>query len=245
MSAWSNVWWLAKQDLKMVRYGYIWSLLYYLNAMFVLFVFMKPEISMNGEVNGFLTVVFNLFVLSIIQVVGYPIDTRNMNYWKNDAYTKRILQLKMLPVRDKEIVTSRFLVYILYSSFFILLLHVGIRVMMSLQWVEPVGWGTWLGMIFFWWGTVLAVGSFYLYGEMSMKGKTFFRFSLLMLLATLILSILLWWTGNYMVWPLAISSIERYGVIVPACSVVIGATALGISWKILGRKIGHRDLFAS
>lgn len=245
MNVWQNVWWLTKQDLKMVRYGYIWSLLYYLNAMFVLFVFMKPETSMEGGVNGFLTVVFNLFVLSVIQVVGYPIDSRNMNYWKNDTYTKRILQLKVLPVRNKEIVLSRFLVYTLFSSFFILLLHAGIRVMMSLQWVEAVGWGTWLGMIFFWWGTVLAAGSVYLYGEMTMRGKAFFRFSLLLLLASLILSVLLWWFGNYMVWLLVITSIEQYGAIVPACSVVIGAAALGFSWKVLDRKFGQRDLFAS
>ncbi|SEG51500.1 hypothetical protein [Paenibacillus sp. UNC499MF] len=245
MTVWKNVWWLIKQDFSMVRYGYIWSLLYYLNAIFVLFVFMNPNTSSEAGASGFLTVIFNFFVLTIIQVVGYPIDSRNMYYWKNDTYTKRILQLKLLPVKNKEIVMSRFLAYVLYASIFILLLLSGIRIMMSLDWMEPVGWGTWLGMVFFWWGMVLAVGSAYLYGEMLMRGKGFFRLSLLCIAAALVISILLWWCGNYMLWPLVIRLIEQHGMIVPAASVLVGAGALATSWKIVERKFGDRDLFAS
>ncbi|WP_068776854.1 hypothetical protein [Paenibacillus sp. FJAT-26967] len=246
-STWENIWWLAKQELKMVRMGYLWNFLYAMNALFVITIFGGTGSGMlvSGDSHLFLITVFNFFLLTVIQVFGYSFDSRYMNYWKKDSYTKRVVLLKMLPVTNREIILSRYVSYLLYGATYIVLLFAGIKVCMAFGLIESVSWGTWTGMLVTWYSTVLFAGAFYLYGEMSMRGRSFFKMGFVLNGLAPLISIALSVTGGFLVWSIVINRVKEDGALLPVLSFLTGAFTLYLSWKQLEKKMANRDFYSS
>lgn len=138
----------------------------------------------------------DFYVLALFPLMGFFFSRRSFSYIKEDSYTQMLLYYRTLPIPESTIMKSRliqlfiatlFNSLILFTTFFLSLLGLGIKVSLIQMLVFAL---TWIGY-------GLGMSGIYIFLELLTKGRVYLLFTLLiMLLSALVAVLVAWLDGN-------------------------------------------------
>jgi hypothetical protein len=159
-------------------------------------------------------------------------------YWSTDSFSRRLVFLRVMPIRVEEIVLSRFQLMvvsiILLCPMYFLPLYFVSDLREHLNVLEYFEWAiTWMCIS-------TMVGGFYVYVEQGATGKRYLIASVVISMFFLFGAVAIGLTG-FSVFLTTIDLVKEYGLLVPIVSLIL-TFVVSIGWmKVCERRIRMRD----
>lgn len=234
---WSQAWRIVVRELKIDRYYLAASTLFIAYMAF----FSGLMVSMIVEEPRF-SLVADLFFWAVASMTGYYFSRRIMKYIAEDSYTQMLAYYRVLPISPKVIALARCQQLALATVFNGILLfglmyalHSGVR--------EQLDPGAFVSFALLWTGFGLISNSVYIVLELSVRGKAYFWYNILLVVVLTLLVLVLHFSGVHIV-ENTVRISREYGVFSPiAWSLfVAGALSIYVAYRILAAKLPKRNL---
>ncbi|WP_010277007.1 ABC-2 transporter permease [Paenibacillus senegalensis] len=178
----------------------------------------------------------DIYFMAVVSTLGFSLMSKEYRSfgWKKAPITKKLMFLKSMPISAKEIIGSRVLyfliTFIFYGTvFFSVLGYVWLR--------EGNALSEFVIFALVWLSYGLAVGSFYLWMEITQGEKIYFISSFIIIGIFILLTVLLRLAG-FSLYDLIIDGTKTYGFILPLCTIPI---AVFISLICVRAAVGGLD----
>ncbi|REK71588.1 hypothetical protein [Paenibacillus paeoniae] len=172
MNTWQGAWYLAKEELRRVRWKHLITLVF----IGYLLIFLVPMFS-DGRIENSL---FGYWALDFITITLLPMlgfmSTQNSGfYWKMDTYTKKLAAWRTMPITIKQIVLGRILLF-LVNGIIAMIVFFTIYYLFARSLGADIELLDFILYALFWIGFSIAVGIIYLYLETGFSGMKYFWF---------------------------------------------------------------------
>jgi len=234
---WNQAWRIVGRELKIDRYYVIASTLFIAYMAF----FSGLMVSMISEEPRF-SLVADLLFWAVASMAGYYFSRRMMKYIAEDSYTQMLAYYRVLPISPKVIALARCQQLALATMFNGILLF-GLMYALNPGLRESLDLKGFIAFALLWTGFGLISNSAYIVLELSVRGKAYFWYSLVLLVILTVLVLILHFSGVHIVeGTMRIS--KEHGVFSPIAWSFFAAGVLSIyvSYRALVIKLPKRNL---
>ena len=170
MKKWEGAWHLAKYEWRKDRVGMIITAVFVAYMLLVSRSFYVDVWSEKFDMS--VTWLVDFVQLAILPLLGFPANRTTFKAWREDCYTRRIMQWRILPITLSQLVTSRLiqLTGLLLAG---QLLYFAILYASTAPLREQLGFGSYLGYVLIWFSYSIAIASTYTLWEQGYSGKVY------------------------------------------------------------------------
>jgi hypothetical protein len=227
------------------RVGWLVSIVFSLYVGAMLYIFTKQLLSeeQSKAAIHFSEWVLNLFLLAMVPNTGFLIGKRYMHYYRSDSFTQHLRTMKCLPISDRVLVLSRFLQLLMTGAIMTVLTFIPISISFRYDGnLLAITNNEFLALGFTWLAYSIAAGSIYIYLEMGISGKLYFKLCFVFVFLFLFVSIAALPIFSDSFWILAIRGVQTFGWLVPLAFSLIAAASALLFARLLERRLAVRDL---
>lgn len=234
---WNQAWRIVGRELKIDRYYVMASTLFIAYMAF----FGGFTISMMPKEPS-LSLVADLLFWAVASMAGYYFSRRMMKYIAEDSYTQMLAYYRVLPISPKVIALARCQQLALATAFNGILLF-GLMYAVNPGLREQLDPAAFISFALLWTGFGLLSNSAYIVLELSVRGKTYFWYSLVLLVILTVIVLSLHFSGIHIV-ESTVRISKEYGLSSPVSWSLFAAGVLSIygSYRTLSIKLPKRNL---
>ncbi len=234
---WSQAWRIVGREFKIDRYYVIASTLFIAYMAF----FSGLMVSMISEEPRF-SLVADLLFWAVASMTGYYFSRRMMKYIAEDSYTQMLAYYRVLPISPKVIALARCQQLAVATAFNGILLF-GLMYALNPGLRELLDLKGFIAFALLWTGFGLISNSAYIVLELSVRGKAYFWYSLVLLVILTVIVLSLHFSGVHIV-ENTVRISKEYGIVSPIAWSFFAAGVLSIyvSYRTLAIKLPKRNL---
>ncbi|BFH60087.1 hypothetical protein [Paenibacillus azoreducens] len=233
-----KAWSMILKDLKCEKKYFVWTFVYAAYMAFTIGFAVKGQVTAPKYLNP---VIDGLFMM-LIPFLGFYFNRRSFKYLTEDSYTQMLAFFRALPIPDQIVIAYRliqiFLAYLINGTVFFGLMYFILEPTQNqMSLVEYLAFAlTWIG-----YGMIMS--GLYMYLELSIHGKGYFKITMLLILGVVVVAIIIRLLGGNML----LSSFElanRWSMLSPLMwgMLLAGAVSLVLFTNLTKRKLRIRDL---
>ncbi|MBD3922369.1 hypothetical protein H8B09_26690 [Paenibacillus sp. PR3] len=188
MNKWEGAWHVAKYEWRKDRVGMIITTLFIAYMLLVSRSFYMD--AWSGQLDLSVIWLVDFAQLAILPMLGFPANRTTFKAWREDCYTRRLVQWRVLPISVSQLVMGR-LIQLTGLLTIGLLLYFAILYGSAAPIREHIGVGPYIGYVIIWFSYSVAIASMYSMWEQGFSGKIYmvlcFGFAALYLTAAAVL----------------------------------------------------------
>lgn len=177
----------CQRGIKKVRWKHLLTLI--IIGYLTLFMTSMLPVAIKGEDVGLVNWGIDFVTFSMLPILGFMSTQTTGFYWKTDAFTKKLIVWRIMPIPVKQIALGRFLIFITILLPALVLLFILLFVTLRAN-TSEIALLPFSMFAIFWTGYAITVGLIYLYFELTQSGKVYFWFSTLLLFGFLAIMII-------------------------------------------------------
>lgn len=172
MSTWQGAWYLAKEELRRVRWKHLLTI-FFIGYLLIFLVPMFADAREDNREFGYWAMDF--ITVTLLPLLGMMSTQTTGFYWKMDSYTKKLAAWRTMPITIKQIVLGRMLLFLVNGLMAKIIFFIGYYLFarslnVSLELIDFILYAL------FWTSYSVAVGIIYLFFETGFSGKKYFWF---------------------------------------------------------------------
>ncbi|GMK40946.1 hypothetical protein PCCS19_40020 [Paenibacillus sp. CCS19] len=170
MNKWEGAWHVAKYEWRKDRVGMGITLLFVAYMLLVSRTFYIDVWSDQLDLS--VTWLVDFAQLAILPLLGFPANRTTFKAWREDCYTRRLVQWRVLPISVNQLVMGR-LIQITGLLTVGVLLYFAILYGSTAHLREQLGIGAYIGYVLIWFSYSIAIASMYSLWEQGFSGKKY------------------------------------------------------------------------
>lgn len=238
---WRNVRFLASQELrKYPLAGALTALFFAVAGVMLGGLFLSSRREGEDALTRFIVHADTDWVLMCLVITLSYVFTKDCwTFHRTDVYSRRLAFYRKLPVADRDILLSRYLLMGLSLIPMSLCLYLPAYYIVRAE--SPIDGLSFLAAVTVWTGLSLLAGAGYIHLELGFPGKWYFKINLLLVFLLLVLIVLLSSEGIYIMEG-TFGLVERYGFYPGLISLLAAAGGIIGIFRLTLRRISTRDL---
>lgn len=169
MNEWQGAWHLAKQEWRKDRAGLFVTALFIAYMLILTRMFYLEPANQQAESSFWMV---DFIQLAIMPMLGFPATRTLFKAWRDDCYTRKIIQWRTLPISLNQLVVGRM---IQITG----LLAIGVLIYFVILYGsvaplrEQLGIGPFIGFVLIWFSYSVVIASTYMFWEQGYSGKIY------------------------------------------------------------------------
>jgi hypothetical protein len=170
MNEWQGAWHLAKNEWRKERAGMIFTAFFIAYMLLMTNMFYLDAANEQADMSTSWQVDF--VQLAILPMLGFPASRTMFRAWRDNCYTRKMIQWRTLPISTRQLVTGRLIQLgglLAIGSFIYFAILYGITEPLR----EQIGIGSYFGYFIIWFSYSVAIASTYVFWEQGFSGKIY------------------------------------------------------------------------
>jgi hypothetical protein len=201
---------------------------------------MLPSLQMISDDNSWMYLFIDTIYVATLPSMGFAMDWKNLNYAKNDVFTKQLAWLRVMPISPKAIVIARYL-QLFVTLIVPAVVFFGVQYLLSANLRNLIGPADYLAFVLIWLGYSLSLAAIYICCELGLPGKIYFKVCFGFIPFYIGLAWLPFWIGSSYV-KSSLLWAQDWGLFAPLIMFTISFILLFVCGIVTSNRIKSRDL---
>ncbi|GIQ67850.1 hypothetical protein DUZ99_03015 [Xylanibacillus composti] len=244
---WSNIRYLIGIEYKRLRFAYVFCLLFTL-----LYGWLTAQIALGVDHRGtdstrlelaWSVIPQDIFFLLVVPTVSFLLQRKMFGvYWKTDMYSQNLQYMKRFPIHAREIVYSRLIRHAINTVVLLAIFFTAYTLGYNAMSDQDLSVATAVSFGCIWLSYALVAGAMFVYWEMMMNGKQYFRLTLLTMVITPLFMIPFYLGTGYSIVHLTLDlARSRLQFVWSGLLLMLAAVLTMIAGVVLANKLQKRD----
>lgn len=192
----SKVWFLAAWDIRQSKLPMLGTGLLYAFAGLYTGVMLMDSAQTGAVDRVFKQLTGEWVMLAMLSSLGFVFTKEYFNYYKKNAFTRRLAYFRKLPITNREIVAARYMVFSVTLPFMSIMFYLPFYLM--IHYGGGITLQQFLGALPIWLGISVLLGAAFLHLELGVSGRKYLVITMISMLIVLLLLIALGMAGIHL-----------------------------------------------